>query len=72
MIENPAITIDQDNAKDSIEAKYEEQQVRRVYNRINDYYEKLHKNSRTIKVLGRLSGRGPKLVNNAIKILTII
>jgi hypothetical protein len=70
MIENPTITIGQDNAKDSAEAEHEEQQVGRVHDGIDDYYEKLRKDSGTIKVLGRLSGRGPKLVDDAIKTLT--
>lgn len=70
MIGNPAITIGQENAEGSAEAEHEEQQVGRFHDGIDGCCEKLRKDSGTIKVLERLSGRGPKLVDDAVKTLT--
>lgn len=70
MIGNPTITIGQDNAEGSAEAEHEEQQAGRFYDGIDGCCKKLRKDSGTIKVLGRLSGRGPKLVDDGVRTLT--
>jgi len=52
-----------------LETENKKQQARKSYNKIEAYRKKLRKDSKTIKILKRLNGRGPKLVDDTIKIL---
>lgn len=69
MTDNIDRALRQGDAESCLETENEEQQARKSHDGIEACREKLRKDSGAIKILERLSGRGPKLVDDAVEIL---
>jgi len=69
MTDNPVSTLRQDKPKDSAEVEHEGLRAGKHHDGLDACCEKLCKDSGAIKILERLSGRGPKLVDDAVQTL---
>ena len=70
MTDNPDSTLRQDHAEGTAETEHEEHEEQRAgkcHDRLDACCKKLCKDCEAIKILERLSGRGPKLVDDAVR-----
>ena len=69
MTDDPVSTLRQDKPEGSVEAEHEEQRAGKHHDGLDACREKIYKDCGAIKILERLSGRGPKLVDDAVQTL---